>query len=133
MFLPPLSENSTPHQSQHLGHILGCIVDLGNSLLSYQFWVTEPDGELVGVTRELLFEGNLLAFDPTYNVAEWVPMHGMASDLSPTKDLSTWELSNMPLMTFPRWNDLESIMQSLCQRQCPTPKQAPRKKSGTLK
>ena len=37
VFLPPLSENSAPRRSQHLGHILGHIVDLGNSLPSYRF------------------------------------------------------------------------------------------------
>ena len=37
VFLPPLSVDSVPHRSQHLGHILGCIVNLGNSLPSFWF------------------------------------------------------------------------------------------------
>ena len=101
MFPPPLSENSTPHRDQHLGYILGHIVDLDNTLPSYQFWVTEPDGEFVGVVRELLFEGYLLMYDPMYNVAKWDPVHGMVNDLSPTEDSSARELSNITLLDGP--------------------------------
>ena len=59
--------------------------------------MTEPGGEYVGVVRELIFEGQLLACDPMYNVAEWVPIWGMVSDLSPTKESSARELSNITL------------------------------------
>ena len=87
--------------SQHLGHILGCIVDLGNSLPSFRFEVTEPDGEFMGVARGLLFEGHLLTYDPTCNVAKWDPIHRTVSDLSPTEDSSARELSNITLLDAP--------------------------------
>ena len=43
----------------------------------------------------LLFEGNTLAYDSASNEAEWVPMWGMAEDLSQAEEASTRELSNM--------------------------------------
>ena len=108
MFLPLLTETSTPCRSQHLGYILGHTVDLGNTLLSLRFHVTKPDGEFVGVARGLLFEGHLLMYDLTHNVAEWVPMHGTVSDLSPVEDSSARELSNITLLHTPEdvpWMD----------------------------
>ena len=86
VFPPPLSEESAPRRSQHLGHILGCIVDLGNSMPTFRFRITELDSEFIGVMRGLLFEGHLLTYDPTYNVTEWVPVHGMVGNLSPAED-----------------------------------------------
>ena len=97
MFPPLLSEEGTPCRSQHLGHILGQIIDLGNSLPAFQFRIMELDGEFVGVTRGLLFKGHLLTYDPMYNVTEWDLVLGMAADLSPTEDSSAWELSNITL------------------------------------
>ena len=64
----------------------------------YQFQMMEPDGEFVGVMRGLIFEGHLLACDPTYNVAEWVPIHGTVSDFSPIEESSLCELSNIMLL-----------------------------------
>ena len=46
------------------------------------------------MARGLLFEGNILAYDPASNEAEWVPMWGMAEDLSQA-EASTRELSSM--------------------------------------
>ena len=75
MVYPPLLlQDSMPCRSQHLGHILGNIIDIGNSMLTFQFQITEQDGKFVGVMTGLLFEGHLLPYDPTYNVAEWVPL-----------------------------------------------------------
>ena len=53
-----------------------------------------------GVTRGLLFEGHLM-YDHTYNVAEWVPVCGMMSDLLPAEDSSAQELSNITLLDTP--------------------------------
>ena len=61
----------------------------------------EPDAEFVGVTRGLLFKGHILAYDPTYNVTEWVPVCRTAAVLSPTEDSLAWELSNITLLEVP--------------------------------
>ena len=79
---PPLVLNDTPCWGLHLGHILGWIVDIGNSMLVYWFHMTEPDGEFVDVMRGLIFKGHLLAYVPTYNGVEWVPIHGTVSDFN---------------------------------------------------
>ena len=96
--LPLLAWSITPHQGHHVGHVLGQVVDVGNNMLVYQFQMMEPDGEFMGVTRGLIFEGHLLMYDPTYNVAEWVLICGMASDLLPTKESLAHELSNIMLL-----------------------------------
>ena len=51
----------------------------------------------MGVVRGLIFEGHLLTYDPTYDVAEWVPIRGIVSDLSPTEDSLACKLSNLML------------------------------------
>ena len=61
----------------------------------------EPDGKFMGVARGLLFKGHLLTYDPMYNVTEWVLVHGMVADLSPAKDSSVQELSNITILEVP--------------------------------
>ena len=39
----------------------------------------------------------MLAYDPTSNEREWIPVRGMASDLSQAEEASTRELNNMIL------------------------------------
>ena len=57
---PPLA----PHHSHHLSHVLGQIVDMDNTMLAYRFYMMEPNRELVGVMRQLIFEGYLLHMIP---------------------------------------------------------------------
>ena len=45
----------------------------------------------------LLFEQSMLAYNHTTNRAEWIPMWGSASDLSPVEEASAQELSNIVL------------------------------------
>ena len=45
----------------------------------------EPDREFMGVMRWLIFKGHLLAYDPTYNVVEWVLICGTVSTCDPPK------------------------------------------------
>ena len=58
----------------------------------------EPDGELVGVTRGLIYQGYLLAYDPTSNLVGWVPICSTTDDLSLAEDSSAHELSNFTLL-----------------------------------
>ena len=44
-----LTEPSVPHKSNHLGYILGNIVDLGGTLPPLRFHITEPNSKFVGV------------------------------------------------------------------------------------
>ena len=87
--LAPLTEPSMSHKSNHLGYILGCTVELGGALLPLRFHITEPSGKFVGVAPGLLFEGNVLTYDPASNGMEWIPVQGTVNDLSPVEDSST--------------------------------------------
>ena len=46
----------------------------------------------------LIFEGHLLAYDPVYNIAEWVPICRMVRHLSPAEESLSQELSNITLL-----------------------------------
>ena len=71
------------------------MVELGCVLPSMWFHVSQPNGDFVCMARGLLFEGNVLAYDPTSKEAEWVPMQDTAEDLSQAEEASARELSNM--------------------------------------
>ena len=101
VFPAPLTEPSTPCKSNHLSYILGHTVDLGGALPPLKFCVTEPSGKFVGVAYSLLFEGNVLAYDPASNGVKWIPVWGTVNDLSLTEDSSAQELSNISLLNSP--------------------------------
>ena len=95
VFPPPSAVPHTLHWSGHLGYIQEQVVELGPVLPSMWFCVSQPDRQFVCVARGLLFEGSMLAYDPTSKEAEWIPVWGMAGDLSQPEEASTRELSNM--------------------------------------
>ena len=86
---PPPAAPCSPHCSGHLGYIQGWAVELGHMLPAMRFHVSQPSGDFVSMARGLLFEGNILAYDPACNEAEWVPMWGMAEDLSRAEEAFT--------------------------------------------
>ena len=47
-----------------------------------EFRVTDEEGTYLCMARGLVFEGSILAYDPTRDEAEWVPTRGIANDLS---------------------------------------------------
>ena len=49
------------------------------------------------MVQGLLFEGSVLAYDPTANGVKWILVRGSASNLSPAEEASAWELSNIML------------------------------------
>ena len=93
--LPPSAAPRTPCHSGHLGYIQGQVVELGSVLPSTWFHISQPNGDFVCMARGLLFEGNVLAYDPTRNEVEWILMLGVADDLSQAEEASARELSNM--------------------------------------
>ena len=72
----------------------GQVVDLSPVMPVAQFWVMEEGGAYLCIVRALLFEGSILAYNPTLNEAEWVPVHGLANDLSWAEERSTVALAN---------------------------------------
>ena len=59
-----------------------------------QFWVTEEWRAYLCTARALVFEGSILAYNPTMNEAEWVPVHGLDNDLSRAEERSAVALAN---------------------------------------
>ena len=74
-----------PHaltEAELYGYCHGQAVDLGPMLLVVQLWVMEEGGAYLCTAKALVFEGSVLAYNPAMNEAEWVPVHGLANDLS---------------------------------------------------
>ena len=69
-------------------------MDLGPVMPAVQFCVTEEGGTYLCTTRALVFEGSILAYNPTLNEAEWVPARSLANDLSWAEERSAVALAN---------------------------------------
>ena len=63
-------------------------------MLATQFCVTNERGTYLCTVRALVFEGSILTYNPTLNEAEWIPMRGLANDLSWAKERSAVALAN---------------------------------------
>ena len=86
-----------PHaltEAELYGYCQGQVVDLGPMKPVVQFWVMEKGGTFLCIVRALVFKGNILVYNTTMNEAEWVPVHGLANDLSWAKERSTVALAN---------------------------------------
>ena len=59
-----------------------------------QFRVMDEGGTYLCIARTLVFEGSVLAYNPAKNEAEWVPVHGLANDLTWAEERSTVVLEN---------------------------------------
>ena len=93
---PPSSMHPTPSQDQPLGFIQGCIMELGLTMPPMQFHVSSPSREFLSYAQGLLYEGTVLAYDPTMNSPEWIPVCGTASDLTWVEEASAMALCNSP-------------------------------------
>ena len=72
-------------------------VDLSPMMLAAQFWVTEEGGAYLCTMTALVFEGSILTYNPALNEAEWVPVCGLANDLSWAEERSAMALANYVL------------------------------------
>ena len=59
-----------------------------------EFMVTDEEGIYLCAVRALVFEGSILAYNPTRDEAEWVPARGVANDLSWVEEKSAVALAN---------------------------------------
>ena len=57
-------------------------VDLGVVMLVMEFRVTDEEGAYLCMVRALIYEGSILAYNPTRDEVEWVPARGVTNDLS---------------------------------------------------
>ena len=81
-------------EAELYGYCWGQAVDLGPMMLAAHFWVMEEGGAYLCTAGALVFEGSILAYNPTMNEAEWVPICGLANDLSWAEERSTVALAN---------------------------------------
>ena len=81
-------------KAESYGYCWGQAVDLGPVMPAVQFQVMEEGGTYLCTVRALVFEGSILMYNPTLNEAEWVPVCGLASDLSWAKERSAVALAN---------------------------------------
>ena len=81
-------------EAELYGYCRGQAIDLGPMMLVAQFQVTEEGGAYLCTARALVFEGSILAYNLTMNEAEWVPVCGLANDLSWAKERSTVALAD---------------------------------------
>ena len=71
-----------PTKAESYGYCPGQVVDLGPMMLAVQFRVTNERGTYLCTARALVFEGSILTYNPALNEAEWIPVRGLANDLS---------------------------------------------------
>ena len=81
-------------EAELYGYCHGQVVDLGPVMPVAQFQVTEEGGAYLCIVRALVFEGSVLAYNPTMNKAEWVPVHSLANNLTWAKERSAVALVN---------------------------------------
>ena len=79
---------------EQYGYRHGHTVDLGPVMLGTHFRVTDKEGTYLCAVQALVFEGSILAYNPTRDEAEWVPAHGVTNDLSWAKERSAVPLAN---------------------------------------
>ena len=63
-------------------------------MLAAQFHVTSERGTYLCTVRALVFKGSILAYNPALNEAEWIPMTGLANNLSWGEERSAVTLAN---------------------------------------
>ena len=81
-------------EAELYGYCHGQVVDLSPVMLVTQFWVAEEGVAYLCVARGLVFQGSVLAYNPTMNKAEWIPVRGLTNDLTWAKERSAVALVN---------------------------------------
>ena len=80
-------------EAKSYGYCQGQVVDLSPRMLVAQFWVMEEGETYLCTMKAMVLEGSILTYNPTLNEAEWVPMHGLANDLSWAEERSAMALA----------------------------------------
>ena len=83
-----------PTEAKSYGYCWGQVVDLGPMMPAAQFGITEERWNYLCTMRALVFEGSILTYNPALNEAEWVPMCGLANNLSWAEERSVVALAN---------------------------------------
>ena len=92
---PPIV--AIPHsamQAEQYSYHHGNAIDLGTVMPAVEFRVTDEEGAYLCAAHGLIFEGCILAYNPTRDEVEWVPMHGVANNLSWAEERMAVALAN---------------------------------------
>ena len=79
---------------EQYGYHRGNAIDLGMVMPVAEFRVTDEEGAYLFVAWVLIFEGSILAYNPTRDEAEWVPARGVTNDLSWVEERMVVMLAN---------------------------------------
>ena len=94
VWLPTAAVPQALTEAELYGYCRGQVVDLGPMMPATQFQVTEEGGAYLCVARGLVFKGSVLAYNPAMNEVEWIPVHGLANDLTWAEERSAMALAN---------------------------------------
>ena len=86
----PWAATEVEQHGYHRSHA----IDLSPVMPVTQFRVTDKEGTYLCVVRALVFEGSVLAYNPTRDEAKWVPTCGIANDLSWVEERSAVAFAN---------------------------------------
>ena len=81
-------------EAELYGYCHSQVVDLGPVMPVAQFQVMEEEGAYLCIVRALVFEGSALVYNPAMNEVEWVPVRGLANDLTWAEERSAMALAN---------------------------------------
>ena len=81
-------------EAEQYGYHCGQAIDLGPVMPAAQLRVTDKARTYLCVARALVFKGSVLAYNPARDEAEWVPVCGLAYDLTWAEERSTVALAN---------------------------------------
>ena len=85
-----------------LSYFPGKVVNISTRMPGIQLFIQDTKGQYNGNACVLLYEGQMLAYDPASNLLEWVPMWGLSSSLKSTELKSAYDLSNILLCPHPK-------------------------------
>ena len=94
VWLPGVAMPQATTEVEQYGYHHDQAIDLGPVMPMTQFRVTDEAGTYLCVVWALVFEGSVLAYNPTRDEAEWVPTCGIANNLSWAEEKSAMALVN---------------------------------------
>ena len=94
VWLPSVAVPQAATQVEQYGYCCGNTVDLSVVIPAMEFRVTDEEGAYLCIMRALIYEGSILAYNPTRDKAELVPTHGVANNLSWVEERMVVALAN---------------------------------------
>ena len=84
-------------EAEPYGYCCSQAVDLGLVMPVAQLKVTDEAGTYLCTAQALVFEGSILAYNPTRDEVEWVPARSLTNDLTWAEERSAMALANYVL------------------------------------